>query len=147
MHIKIKKLEAPDFKLAKQLFWLFQKNDGVKNPLSTSDKYLKNLLSKNDFYVLVARDGENILGGLTAYQLPEYKREEAEMFLYEIVVDKKFRRKKIATNLIESLIQICKEKKINEMFLVTEMDNIPAQNLYSSTGGIIEETAIFSYKF
>lgn len=146
MSFTIKKLSPNDIGSAKELFLFFQIDDGVENPGSASDKYLKKFLSRDDFHVIVAVEDEKVIGGLTAYELVKYKREETEMFLYEIAVDKSHRRKVIASGLIECLREICISKGITEMFVATEMNNTPAKKLYESTGGEFEATAIYTYK-
>lgn len=146
MTFEIRILMSAEFELARELFTLFQIDDGIKNPTGASNDYVKNLLSRNDFHAIAAFENEKIIGGLTAYELVKYKRETSEMFLYEIVVDKNFRRGGVATKLIESLNRICAEKNIPEMFVITEEGNQPAKKLYQSTGGKFEETALYSYK-
>lgn len=146
MTFEIRKLASDDSDLAKELFTLFQIDDGIKNPTVASNDYLKNLLSKNDFHVVVAFEKGKIIGGLTAYELSKYKGETTEMFLYEIVVEENSRRTRVATKLVEFLNRICIEKNISEMFVITEVDNESAKKLYQSMGGKLEETALFNYQ-
>ena len=143
---EIKELDFCDIALAKQLFLFFQIDDGVENPTAASDEYLKNLLSRDDFHVIVALENGKIIGGLTAYELVKYKREVKEMFLYEIGVEPAYRRKGIAAELIEFLKRICGEKGIKEMFVGALASNSPAINLYKATGGIGEEVIEFDYE-
>ncbi len=146
MNLEIQKLSSKDFELAKLLFLFFQVDNGSENPTKVSNEYMKEMLSRNDFHVLVARSGESILGGLTAYELKKYKNETTEMFLYEIGVEEVHRRKGVAAKLIDGLKQICRQKGISEIFVITEMDNEPAKKLYEKSGGEFEETAIYTYQ-
>ena len=146
MNVRIEKLEKNQTATAVQLFRLFQTDDGVENPDEVSDNYLKNLLARTDFHVLAAFDGENLIGGLTAYELAKYKTEVREMFLYELVVDKNYRRKQAASRLIDFLKNICSEKEISEIFLLTENSNFAARNLYLKTDGVPVETVLFKYE-
>ena len=128
MTFQIKKLNPQDFALAKQLFNFFQIDDGVENPTSASDVYIKNLLEREDFHVIAAIENEAVIGGLTAYELAKYKYETKEMFLYEIAVKTLHRKKGVAGALIEMLKKISLEKAswqnvpqmVNEIKLVTE---------------------------
>lgn len=147
MSLEIKKLKPEDFGVAKLLFLFFQVDDGVEDPTSASDEYFKNLLSREDFHVVAAFENENLVGGLAAYELAKYKREDTEMFLYEIGVENKHRRKGIGREIINFLRQICLDKGILEMFVATEMDNDSAKALYEKMGGEFESTAIYTYKF
>lgn len=147
MSLEIKKLKPEDFGVAKLLFLFFQVDDGVEDPTSASDEYVKNLLSRDDFHVVAAFENKTLVGGLTAYELAKYKREDTEIFLYEIGVEESHRRKGIGRELINFLRQICIEKGILEMFVATEMDNDSAKALYEKMDGEFAATAIYSYKF
>ncbi len=86
-------------------------------------------MTRSDFHVIVAlKDGE-LIGGLTAYEMQMFKRETTEMFLYEIEVSEKYRRKGVGKTLIEFLKQICIEKGFVEMFVGTEKDNVPSRKI------------------
>ena len=76
---EIKKLNPNELALAKELFVIFQLDDGVKNPSLPSDEYLLKMLKQDDFWVIVALENEKIIGGLTAFVMPMYKRETIEL--------------------------------------------------------------------
>jgi aminoglycoside 3-N-acetyltransferase I len=145
MQYTIKKLGAPGLNYAKQLYTLFQIDDGVANPSLASDKYLTKLLSGNSFYVIVALDGKTVIGGLTAYELPMYYKPVSEMFLYEIAVHKDYRKQGIGTALVNELKEICSQKNIEIIFVGTETNNLPAKQLYLATGGAMEIIPWFTY--
>lgn len=144
--MKIAVLNSGDVKLAKSLFFSFQDDDEVENPTSPSDKYIEKVLSKEDFYVIVAITDGKVIGGLTAYELAAYKNEDAEMFLFELGVDEHHRRKGVATALIEKLKDVCRDKGIKEMFLDADEDNLSAIKLYEKTGGRAKKVVEFSYQ-
>lgn len=127
-------------------FIFFQLDDGLENPTAAGDRYLTNLLSRDDFHVLAAIEKDRVVGGLTAYELVKYKREETEMFLYELGVCESHRRRGIARALIAELKRICLKKKIHVLFVATEMDNDPARRLYEKTGGRFESAAFYTYQ-
>ncbi|MBD0333472.1 MAG: GNAT family N-acetyltransferase, partial [Chitinophagaceae bacterium] len=64
---------------------------------------------------------------------------------YEIGVDKKYRQKGIATAMIEMLIEVCKERAIQELYVGTEVENLAAQKLYSRRGKK-EDVVWFTYR-
>ncbi len=145
MSFEIKKLRSDDFKLAAALFSYFQEEDEVKHPTTASDVYVTNLLARNDIHVIVADVDSDVVGGLLAYELPMFKQETSEMYLFELGVKKTHRRKGVATALIDALKEICREKKIGVMFLEAWADNTPALKLYERTGGEGKETVEFTY--
>ena len=135
MHFTIKKLDQYNINFAKQLFLFFQIDDSIAEPVIPSDEYIKALLLKNDFHVVVALQNDILIGGLTAYELEMYKAEIKEMFLYEIAVEPEHREKGIAKALIGFLKNICVDSGIKEMYVGTSTNNQAAKKLYLSTGG------------
>lgn len=147
-NIEIKKLDSSDVHLAEELILMFGFSEGSRHQIYSSTEYVRKMLAKDDFHVIVALENDKLVGGLTAYEMMMFKRETTEMFLYEIEVAEDFQRKGIGKALIEFLKKICEEKGIVEIFVGTEDDNFAARKLYSSTGGEAdEETVWFYYKF
>jgi ribosomal protein S18 acetylase RimI-like enzyme len=72
------------------------------------------------------------------------------VFFYEIEVDKEHRGEGTGKALISALKDICREKSIMKMWVFTDMTNGAAMQLYTSTGGIMNEHANevkFTYHF
>ena len=148
INFQIKKLDSNQVSLAKELIEMFGFDDESENQTFSSDEYVRKLLKRDDFHVIVALENGQLIGGLTAYEMQMFKRETTEMFLYEIEVAEEHRRKGIGKALIEYLKEICLEKGIIEMFVGTEKDNIAARKLYVSTGGETDEDSVwFNYLF
>ena len=76
--------------------------------------------------------------GTELLQLASRRR---QMFVYEIGVDKPFRRRGVATALIKALLQDCRERGFEEAFVFTDPANVPAVELYRSTGALTETPA------
>ncbi len=145
---EIEKLSSNQIALAKELMLMFQLDDGIENPTLPSENYLTEILAKDDFHVIVALKNNQLIGGLTAYEIKMFKRETIEMFLFEIGVEKSQRKKGVATALIEFLKEICIAKGIIEMFVGTGKDNLAARRLYLTTGGKADENSVwFNYLF
>jgi aminoglycoside 3-N-acetyltransferase I len=124
---------------------LWNTQDGISDIPISNYKYLNDLLSKDDFHAFVALKDKLLIGGLTAYELPMFKEDVREMFLYEIGVDENYRQKGIAKELIDSLKRTCLDKGIKIIFVGTSLDNPAARQLYKSTSGEEEVTAWFTY--
>lgn len=142
---QIKKLQSTDLTLAQELIKVWSVDDGIKNHKIPSDKYLHQLLSKKDFHVYVVLADEEVAGGLTAYELQLFDTEIKELFLYEIGIIEKYRRRGMATQLIETLKLFCLEKNIKVIFLGTEMENEAAKKLYETTGADLEIIPWYTY--
>lgn len=145
MEISIKKLQAADLPLARALIREWHRDEGEPDPVLPSDDHLRELLVRDDFHVYVALHGDRVIGGLTAYELIMFYREENELFLYEIGVSTAFRRKGVARQLIEALQRTCRERGINVIFVGTTPDNSAARRLYVNTGAKEESVAWFEY--
>jgi len=146
MNFTVKHLTAADMPLAKALLRLWEEDDGKPNALLPADRYLEQLLSRPDVHVVVALDGDRVIGGATAYELPMFGRELTELFLYEIGVGEAYRRRGVAAKLVEALKELCAEKGLPVMFVATEAENRPAKALYEKTGGKLEEVAMYVYE-
>jgi ribosomal protein S18 acetylase RimI-like enzyme len=142
----VKIVQPKEFALAKELVEMFGFEDEAGNRQFSSEEYLRKMLERGDFHVIVALENNELVGGLTAYELQMFKSETTEMFLYEIEVAESHRQKGIGKALIECLKEICVRKEISVMFVGTEKENFPARRLYTSTGGEADEDSVwFNY--
>ena len=57
------------------------------------------------------------------------------MFLNELGVDEAYRRRGVATALLERLTEVCRDRGCGEMFVLTEPDDEPADATYRKSGG------------
>src|SRR5690349_22171576 len=80
---------------------------GAKRPSAT---YLDELLGGPSFIALVALKGEQVVGGLAAYELRKFEQERSELYIYDLAVAEAHRREGIATGLIEQLLLIAKQR-------------------------------------
>ena len=145
---EIKKLAPDEVSVAGELIEMFGFDDESEHQIFSSVEYVKKMLARDDFHVVVALENKKLIGGLTAYEMKMFKRETTEMFLYEIEVAETHRQKGVGKALIEFLKQICATKKIVEMFVGTEKDNTAARKLYATTGGKADEDSVwFNYRF
>jgi len=105
-----------------------------------SDEYLSRLLAKQHFIAVVAMQGEEVIGGLTAYELDKFEQERREIYIYDLAVLEGRRRKGIATGLINELRNIAAERNVHVIFVQADLGDDPAIALYESLG--TKETAL-----
>lgn len=96
--------------------------------------YLQRLLGKEDFIVLVARDHERVVGGLAAYVLEKFEQERREVYIYDLAVLQAHRGHGVATQLIEKLGTLAKDRGAYVIFVQADKGHTPAIKLYSSLG-------------
>ena len=141
----LQKLLPSDLRLAQALLKSWQEDEEVQDAKIPGEKHLLKLLAKDSFHAYVVLYDEEVVGGLTAYELQMFTEENDEMFLYEIGINKQHRRQKLGKWLIEALKSTCREKGIDVIFVGTSSENVAAKRLYTSTGGDEEVIPWFTY--
>jgi len=97
-------------------------------------EYLENLLTRDDFTVLVAKHNDEVVGGLAAYTLHKFEQDRREMYIYDLAVSAHHRRKGVATALIEQLQTVARSLDAYVIFVQADREDDAAVNLYSSLG-------------
>jgi aminoglycoside 3-N-acetyltransferase I len=98
------------------------------------DAYLADLLARPGFFTVVATSGEDVVAGLTAYELVKYERERSEIYIYDLAVLEAHRRKGVATALIREVQAIAAERGAYVVFVQADYVDPPAIALYESLG-------------
>ncbi len=107
-----------------------------------SDAYLGGLLAKDHVIALVAVVGEEVVGGLVAYELDKFERARREMYIYGLAVAETYRRQGVATALIEHLREIAAARGAWVVYVQADYGDDPAIALYEKLG-IREEVLHF----
>lgn len=131
MKFTVRRLESKDAAIAVELVKTF----ASKN---VSLEYLQKFLSNPANYLIVAEVENKLAGFLLAHRLERLKQDSFKLFIYEIDVDEKFRRKGIGTALIEFAKNIVRREKMMNAFVFTNYSNKGAVEFYKSTGAKIE---------
>ena len=100
------------------------------------ESYLRSILGLDHFICLAAVDGEEIVGGLAAYVLAKFEQERTEVYIYDLAVAEKARRKGVATALILKLKEMAKTFGAYVIFVQADKneEDRPAIALYSKLG-------------
>ena len=96
--------------------------------------YLDRLLSSDHFIALAAVKGDEIVGGLAAYQLDKFEQERCEIYIYDLAVAAPHRRQGIATDLILELKRIAAVRGAYVVFVQADLGDEPAIALYTKLG-------------
>lgn len=127
----------PDRSRLKELLSLFagafEDHDSYQSAIP-SDDYLEALLAREDFIPLVAVADDKVVGGLVAYVLQKFEQERIEIYIYDLAVDEAYRRRGIATGLIEKLREIARERGAWVIYVQADHGDDPAIKLYESLG-------------
>jgi aminoglycoside 3-N-acetyltransferase I len=98
--------------------------------------YLRRLLGSDYFIALAALKGDDVVGGIAAYELKKFEQERSEIYIYDLAVAAAHRREGIATALIEALKQMAAARGAWVIFVQadTGVEDAPAIALYTRLG-------------
>ena len=98
--------------------------------------YLRRLLRSEHFICLAALYGGRVVGGVAAYELKKFEQVRSEIYIHDPAVDAAYRRKGIATAMIEKLKEIAGLRGAYLTFVQadTAPEDMPAIALYSKMG-------------
>ncbi|KAB0266119.1 AAC(3)-I family aminoglycoside N-acetyltransferase [Microvirga brassicacearum] len=99
-----------------------------------SDAYLEGLLAKDHIISIVALRGDQVVGGLVAYELDKFERARRELYIYDLAVSEEHRRQRVATTLIEHLREIAARRGAWVVYVQADYGDDPAIALYEKLG-------------
>ena len=94
---------------------------------------MQRLMLKRLIPLVAVVDGA-VIGGLAAYVLTKFEQERSEIYIYDLAVDENYRRRGVATGLINRLRGIAREIDAWVIFVQADHGDEPAIKLYESLG-------------
>jgi aminoglycoside 3-N-acetyltransferase I len=132
-----KQLTPSDLPLMKGLLAMFGEAFGERETYQGAvpdDGYLRALLEKRHFIAVAAVDGDEVIGGLAAYELEKFERARSEIYIYDLAVAEAHRRKGVATAVIRTLQRIARARGAYVIYVQADRGDDPAIRLYQSLG-------------
>ncbi|WP_407919511.1 GNAT family N-acetyltransferase [Chroogloeocystis siderophila] len=83
---------------------------------------MKQALASKHCYFILCVIASAPVGYLSAFCFPAVENTSFQVYLYDLVVDERFRRKGIATRMIADLKRLCIEDKLSRIWVGT-LDN------------------------
>ena len=136
-HYTYRQLARADVALLKHLLRVFGEAFGETETYQhsvPSDDYLARLLGKPHFIAVVAMAGDEVVGGLAAYELDKFEQDRREIYIYDLAVAERHRRRGVATALIGELRTIASQRDVYVIFVQADPQDGPAIALYESLG-------------
>jgi aminoglycoside 3-N-acetyltransferase I len=99
-----------------------------------SNEYLRALLSTPQFVALVAVSEGEVIGGLAAYVLEKFEQERREIYIYDLAIQERYRRKGIATGLLHELKNVARQCGAYVIYVQADKADDAAIGLYESMG-------------
>ena len=134
---EVRQLSGSDVVLLKQLLGVFGEafeDVATYQDAVPGDDYLRSLLQRSHFIVLIAMDGDEVIGGLAAYELEKFEQVRREIYIYDLAVSERYRRRRVATSLITELKRLAKERGVYVIYVQADKGDEAAIRLYESLG-------------
>lgn len=145
MNVEIRRLMPGDVNQFIELIHLFRDVLETDMVAKVRSEHLQHLLARQDFMVVVARFVNQVVGGLTAYVLPQYHSEKPVVYLYDIAVSATYQGQGIGTKLLTQLMQYCRSLGVEELFVQANQEDTQAIDFYRATGGVARQVIHFEY--
>ncbi len=141
---EIRRLGPDNLSLAQHLFAILREVF-AEAPARAGDAHIGKLLENPAIVVLAAFFEGEIVGGLTAYVLPMYYADVAELYIYDIAVKPAFQRKGVGKKLLDGIRTYCRGAGINTIFVDANEVDQDALDFYRGTGASAEKVVQFTY--
>jgi aminoglycoside 3-N-acetyltransferase I len=142
---QIKRLSMNDMLTFQNLVIFFREVFEMSKTMNADQTNLKRLLEKDDFIAIAILHEGDIVGGLTAYELPMYYSDRSEIFVYDVAIKAEFQRRGLGKKLISALKEHCIKNGIEEFFVQAHEEDEYALEFYGTTGGRAERIVQFIY--
>lgn len=108
-----------------------------------SHAHLRQALRNTACYFIVCLIDSAPVGYLSAFRFPAIDDNCSQVYLYDIVVEEKHRRRGIGSRMIEELKGYCRRDGADHIWLGTSLGNEAAQKTFEGTGAAkVSETYI-----
>ena len=134
---RIQTLSASDIDTMRQMLAMFGEAFGERETYTASqpsDAYLADLLSGGMFIAVAAMSEGQVVGGLAAYFLRKFEQARTEIYIYDLAVDEAFRRRGIATAMIEELKAVARARGAYVIYVQADHGDDAAIALYTRLG-------------
>lgn len=121
----------------------FGDNADYAPEVAPDDAYIDSLLGDRTCIVLVAETPEGaVAGGLVAYELRKFEQARSEIYVYDLAVAAPYRRRGVATGLLNHLRAIGKEAGAHVLFVQADTVDAPAVALYTKLSSSVEPDVV-----
>ena len=129
----IRRLQSEDYALLasaiRSLIPEDERDGGV-----ASEAHLRQSLENSACYFILCLVDSAPAGYLSAFRFPAVDHDCFQVYLYDIIVEERHRRKGIGSRLIEELKKHCRADGADHIWLGTSLENEAAQKTFEGTG-------------
>lgn len=147
---QVRRLRAGDEPVAREMFRMMAavfEEDDEEGPdgQSLRDDDVMALLRREDFWAVVATEGEAVVGGVTAHALPMTRSRSTELFIYDLAVRADWQRRGIGRALVSELLALARESGIDTAFVPADNEDTHALEFYRAVGGVPSPVTFFTF--
>jgi len=144
VRMQTRRLEPGDENLARATFAMMASvfDEGAAD---LGAAYAATLLARPEFWAMVALDGEEVVGGLTAHALPMTRSAEAELFIYDLAVRADRQRRGIGRALVLGTLDLAKAKGLRVAFVPAHDEDAHAIAFYRAIGARASPVTFFTF--
>ena len=106
-----------------------------------SDEEAARTLARDDVHIWIAEVDRELAGFAYAHELQRIDG-DTMVFLYELEVDERFRRRGLGRALVEQAQTLAAGRRA---FVLTGLDNEPGQRTYASVGGVATTELVYRF--
>lgn len=135
--VEIRVLSGADAPIAREMLAVFGRafeDVPTYTDQQPDDAWMRRLLGSETFVAIVARHEGRVIGGLAGYVLHKFEQARSEFYIYDLAVDTAWRRRGVATALIERLQQVAAERGLYVIYVQADPGDDPAVALYTKLG-------------
>ena len=132
MSIKIIRATKKNIKEVGFLFDLYRQFYKYKTNIKASTNYIKDRINKKESFIFLCFSNNEPAGFVQLYETFDSLNINKKLILYDLYVDKKYRKNGIGRKLMDKAKKLAKFKKIQNIELSTAKNNKKAQSLYES---------------
>ena len=132
MSIVITRATKEHYKDVGALFDLYRQFYKYRANLKASTKYIKDRINQNESFIFICFYKKEPAGFVQLYETFDSLNINKKLILYDLYVDKKYRKNGIGRKLMDQAKKLAKFKKIQNIELSTAKNNKKAQSLYES---------------
>ena len=132
MSIVITRATIEHYKDVGALFDLYRQFYKYKTNLKASTKFIKDRINQNESFIFICFYKKEPAGFVQLYETFDSLNINKKLILYDLYVDRKYRKNGIGRKLMNEAKKLAKFKKIQNIELSTAKNNKKAQSLYES---------------
>lgn len=145
METHVKLLGRNDLKEFTDLINVFKEVFEMKDFHWPRIGHLQDLLNRDDFDVIVATLGDDVIGGLTVYTWQQYYSIQPLAYIYDLAVLATHQRKGIGRLLMEFALDHYRKSGYEEVFVQADRIDDYALDFYRKTNPTAEEDVVHFY--